>query len=111
MRELDGGWPHNYKLGPSSTRVERRYPPAEATVVIGKITCAFPSMLPLLAGRARQTAVSRYTALSQIERRPPPCSRFAFPAGASPTAAATTGAAGPSGSARPRPPARAGALS
>ncbi len=29
-------------LGPSSTRVERRYAPAEATVVIGKIAFAFP---------------------------------------------------------------------
>src|SRR5882724_9402924 len=29
------------RLGPSSTRVERRYAPAEATVVIGKITSEF----------------------------------------------------------------------
>jgi hypothetical protein len=37
-------FPYNQALGPSSTLAERRYPPAEATAVIGKRACEFPSM-------------------------------------------------------------------
>ena len=40
--EGPGGFRHSYRRGPSSTGVERRYAPAEAAVVIGKIAFEFP---------------------------------------------------------------------
>ncbi len=50
------GAPHARSLGLSSTGVERRYGPAEAIVVIGKIAIEFPSKMPLWAVLMRRGA-------------------------------------------------------